>query len=117
MNVDKDIEIINDIASRLGVAAEYIVPEIAHMGIAQNAFWVVLSLFILIISVRFLKTKRSKEAFDVNNDDSVAVILTFFAFVAVPFAFIILTFSIYDLIGWIVSPTAKTIAYVVELIK
>ena len=117
MNVDKDIEIINDIASRLGVAAEYIIPEIERLKIVQNVFWVVLSLFILMIAVRFLKTKRSKEAFNINNDDSVAVILTFLAFIAVPFDLIILIGSLYDLVGWIVSPTTKTRVYVIGLIK
>ena len=117
MNVDKDIEIINNIASRLGVASEYIVPEIAHMGIAQTSFGVAILLLILIISILFLKTQRSKESFNTDNDDYAGAALTFFAIVALPVSSIALTFSIYDLVGWIASPTAKAIVYVVNLMQ
>lgn len=43
MNVDKATEIINQIASKLGVAAEYIAPELARMQIAQYAMATALS--------------------------------------------------------------------------
>lgn len=117
MNADKAMEIINDIASRLGVAVEYIVPELARMEIAQDAVSAVASLLILIILVLFLKTRRSKESFNDDNDDCAGATLTFFAIVALPVAFIILTFSIHDLVGWIASPTAKAMMYVVGVMK
>ena len=57
MSAQAAMEIINDIASQLGVAAGYIIPEIARMEIAQTTFGVAAALLILIISALFLKTQ------------------------------------------------------------
>lgn len=50
MNVDKAIEIINEIAEKLGVDAEYIIPELARMQIAKSIVGIVANLSVLVIA-------------------------------------------------------------------
>ena len=54
MNVDKAMEIIDQIASKLGVAAEYIIPELARMQIAQTAMLLVLSIVFSVVSGSYI---------------------------------------------------------------
>mgnify|MGYP004512525601 FL=1 len=117
MNAQAAVEIINEIATRLGVAAGYIIPELARVEIAQDAVLLVVFLNALIISVMYLKSKRVKEAFGDHNDDCIGEVLAFFASIALLAAFIALTLCMHDLVGWIASPTAKTIMYVVGMMK
>lgn len=49
MNVDKAMEIIDQIASKLGVAAEYIIPELARMQIVKLIIGIVASIIVLAV--------------------------------------------------------------------
>lgn len=117
MNADKAMEIINNIASQLGVTAGYIIPEFARVKIAQNAVLSAQLVVVLVISALYLTTKRAKESFDDHNDDYAGAVLVFFACIALPASFVMLMISMHSLVGWLVSPTAKTIMYVVGLMK
>lgn len=117
MNADKASKIINGIASQLGVAAEYIIPEFARMNIAQHTTSLVALLCIVTISILYLNSKRAKDSFRDDYDDPCGAVLTFFSTVAVFVCTIGILFETYDLVGWIASPTAKTIEDVVRLMK
>lgn len=47
MNVDKAMEIIDQIASKLGVAAEYIIPELARLKITEGIIGIASSVIVL----------------------------------------------------------------------
>ena len=117
MSTQETMEIINDIALQLGVATRYIIPEFARAEIAQNAVLSAQLFVALVISTLYLTTKRAKESFDDHNSDYVGAVLALFACIALPASFIMLMISIHSLVGWLVSPTAKTIMYVMRLAK
>lgn len=117
MSAQAAMEIINEIATRLGVAAEYIIPEFARMNIAQHAISLVALLCMAAISILYLNSKRAKDSFRDDYDDPCGAALTFFSIVAVFVCTIGILFEAYDLVGWIASPTAKTIVDVVRLMR
>lgn len=118
MNVDKATEIINQIASKLGVAAEYIAPELARMQIAQYAMATALSVVFLVISVIVIKLERVNKPEDkwYDADFFGTSIMTFLSVTTVA-SLLVLVSSMYELSGWLASPTAKSIEYVMRALK
>lgn len=118
MNEDKAMEIINQIAAKLGVAAEYIVPELARMKIAQYAVAIVLSVVVLVISVIVIKLEHANKPEDEWDDinffrSAIIMLLSVTTLVSL----LVLVNSMYELSGWLASPTAKSIEYVMEALK
>lgn len=68
MNVDKAMEIIDQIASKLGVAAEYIIPEMARMQIAKLIIGIVASIIVLAVVCVAIR-KIIKYIRSLNEDD------------------------------------------------
>lgn len=117
MNVDKAMEIIDQIASKLGVAAEYIIPELARMQIAQTGMALALSIvFSVVLAVTIKKVQASKpeDEYDIDFDRTA---ITMFAAFALALSLIVITSSVYELSGWLASPTAKSIEYVMRALK
>lgn len=127
MNVDKAMEIINEIASKLGVAAEYIIPELARMQIAQSIVGIVASAIALVVACVVI-TKAVKNLRQVSEDDrlswsdkgdrQILYIITILIVGIFGFA-TALMFSdeTSELCGWLASPTAKSIEYVMRALK
>ena len=127
MNVDKAMEIIDQIASRLGVAAEYIIPEMARMQIAKLIIGIVASIIVLAVVCtairKIIKYSRSLKEDDDSwsgDQDLIQASLMFLAgvigFVGL-FAALALFGRISELSGWIASPTAQSIEYVMKALK
>lgn len=127
MEYDKAMEIINQIASKLGVAAEYIIPELARMRITQSIVEIVVNVIVLVVTCVVI-TKAIKCLKHINNDDSlswfdkddrrtlciISIAIAFmFGFVS---AFIFCSETC-ELCGWLASPTAKSIEYVMRALK
>lgn len=68
MNVDKAMKIIDQIASKLGVAAEYIIPELARMQIAKLIIAIVASIIALAVVCVAIR-KIIKYIRSLNEDD------------------------------------------------
>lgn len=68
MNVDKAMEIINQIAAKLGVAAEYIAPELARLKITEGIIGIASSVIVLGL-VYMAITKALKYLRYLNDDD------------------------------------------------
>ena len=127
MNVDKAMEIINQIAAKLGVAAEYIVPELARLKITEGIIGTVSSIIVLVL-VYMAITKALKYLRYLNDDDKRSwvdksdmqigciMLIAFMGIVGVFAAFAFFD-GISELSGWITSPTAKSIEYVMRVLK
>ena len=109
-------EVINSICEKLGVAANYLIPEMARMHIAQYA---VISVFMIIIiavavAIGVAIWKRANEDEYMDYD---AIILYL---IPASFVFLItgatLFNAVYNLAGWIASPTAMTVTELTKLL-
>lgn len=127
MNVDKAMEIIDQIASKLGVAAEYIIPELARMQIVKLIIGIVASIIVLAVVCtairKIIKYSRSLKEDDdswLGDQDLIQASLMFLAGVigcVGLFAALALFGGISELSGWIASPTAQSIEYVMKALK
>lgn len=116
MNVDKAMEITDQIASKLGVAAEYIIPELARMQIAQTAMVLVLSIvFSVVLAITIKKAQANKPEDEYDDFDGTAI--TMFAAFALVISLVVIASSACELSGWLASPTAKSIEYVMRALK
>lgn len=114
MNVDIAMGVIDEIARKLGVPADQVVPEISKLNIAQNTFMcVMLSIvFLILIAGIIILVKKSNEDPDSECEFIIALLCGVCIFVAI--GAVICGF---DLVGWMASPKAKTIEYVLNYMK
>ena len=127
MNVDKAMEIVNQIASKLGVAAEYIIPELARMQIAQSIVGIVMSAIVLVVACVVI-TKAIKYLRQLGENDSpwwsdkedtkilCTIVIFIMSFIGIAMAFTFFN-GVSELSGWMASPTAKSIEYVMRALK
>lgn len=127
MNVDKAMEIINQIASKLGVAAEYIAPELARLKITEGIVGIATSIIVLAL-VYMAIAKTLKYLRHLSDDDERSwvdksdmqigcmMLIGFLSIVGVFAAFAFFN-GISELSGWIASPTAKSIEYVMRTLR
>lgn len=127
MNVDKAMEIINQIASKLGVAAEYIAPELARLKITEGIVGIAISIIVLAL-VYMAIAKTLKYLRHLSDDDKRSwvdksdmqigcmMLIGFLSIVGVFAAFAFFD-GISELSGWIASPTAKSIEYVMRALR
>lgn len=127
MNVDKAMEIIDQIASKLGVAAEYIIPELARMQIVKLIIGIVASIIVLAVVctairkiIKYIRSLNEDDDSWSGDQDMIRFSLMFLAGVigfAGLFAALTLFGGISELSGWIASPTAQSIEYVMKALK
>lgn len=127
MNVDKAMEIIDQIASRLGVAAEYIIPELARMQIAKLIIAIVASIIALAVVcvairkiIKYIRSLNEDDNSWSEDQDMIQFSLILLAGV-IGFAGLFVALALYDgiseLSGWIASPTAQSIEYVMKALR
>ena len=127
MNVDKAMEIIDQIASKLGVAAEYIIPEMARMQIAKLIIGIVTSIIVLAVVctairkiIKYIRSLNEDDDSWSEDQDMIRFSLMFLAGV-IGFAGLFAAFALFgrisELSGWIASPTAQSIEYVMKALK
>lgn len=127
MNVDKAMEIIDHIASRLGVAAEYIIPELERMQIAQSIVGIVENVIALVVAcvvitktVKYLRQLDEDDRLDYSEKEdrkvlcTILILITCMIGIGIAVAFF---GGISELSGWLASPTAKSIEYVMRALK
>ena len=110
-------KIINTLCEKLGVAANYLIPELAKKNIAQDVVGIILCVLALVVEIAFIRwtiKKSTDEDGDVDFDGAcfciipgIACVITFIAFCSIA----------YNLAGWIASPTAMAIEKIIGMIK
>lgn len=103
-------EVINVLCEKLGTTGQYLIPELMRMNIVEDIFWGIVSLIIVIVSIYFLPKawKYDKEEY------TFWVIVPIISITVFGVIFIVM---LNDMIGWIVSPTAKTISYIINAMR
>ena len=108
--------VIEKLCEKLGTSAQFLIPELAKLRIVSSAVMVVIGLFITVVGVYFLPKawrydhREDKDDFDYSFWVVAPGVITFFGF-------LFLTTGIYDLAGWIASPTAKAVLEIVNMLK
>lgn len=106
MNVDIAMGVIEEIARKLGVPAEQIVPELSKMSIAHHTFMYAamsIAFLILLVCIIFC-AKKLYDGFEAIT------FLSFIAFLVIVAAM----YQVHELVRWIESPQAMTIEYVMK---
>lgn len=109
MNIDIAMGVIEEIARKLGVPAEQIVPELSKMNIAHHAFMctVMLIAFLILLAGIIVCVKKHDDYFEV------IMFLSFIAFCVIMAAL----YQGHELVCWLESPQAMTIEYVLQYMR
>lgn len=108
--------VIEKLCEKLGTSAQFLIPELAKLRIVNSAVMVVIGLCITVVGIYFLpKAWRYDHREDKDRfDDSFWVALPG----SITFAgFVFLTTGIYNLAGWIASPTASAVLEIANMLK
>lgn len=112
-------EVINNLCDRLGTSSKVLIAELSKLRIAESIVLLTIFLAILIVSLYFLPKvwkydHRTEGCHTYGFDDSCWSIIPA---IAVLFGFIGVTIEAFQLVGWLVSPTAKTILEIANMIS
>lgn len=111
--------IINNLCDKLGTSAKLLIPELARLRIVESAVLLAIFLVILIVGLYFLPKAwkydhREEDGYQYSCDDSVwflaPCVITFVGFIGT-------MVHVFELAGWIASPTAKAILEIVRMVK
>lgn len=109
MNIDIAMGVIEEIARKLGVPAEQIVPELSKMNIVHHIFMcAVMAIAFLILLVWII-------VFVKKQDDYFEVIM-FLSFISF-FVIMAAVYQGHELVCWVESPQAMTIEYVLQYMR
>nr|DAH12644.1 MAG TPA: Fumarate reductase, flavoprotein subunit [Caudoviricetes sp.] len=109
MNVNIAMGVIEEIARKLGVPAEQIVPELSRMNIVHHAFMcAVMSIAFLILLVGIIVCAKKQD--DYFEMELFLSCIAFFVIVAA-------LYQGHELVRWIESPQAMTIEYVLQYMR
>ena len=112
-------EIINNLCSKLGVTANYLVPKLAEYKAITSAYlagmWFLIAVLAVVLSL-VIKGKGEDgkiEHFFETGKATLFVLL----FTASIFCLFGALFYGYEFVGWRFSPEAKSIEYILELVQ
>jgi len=112
--------IINNLCDKLGYAASEITPEMAKYMIAKNVFSIIVCVAIIavcaVIIAKLLKRYFKEAEENPYYDSPFEILFSFVCGVAIFAVFLILVFDGTDLVGWIASPKASMVEYVLNAI-
>lgn len=114
-------EVINNICDKLGYAASEITPEMAKYMIAKDTFAVLASALVcaicVAVAIKMIKVIRKHKEDDPWSDDALEAIICGGCIFVALFSVIMMLTDGADLVGWIVSPKASMVEYVLNAIK
>ena len=112
--------VIDNISNKLGIMANGVndlVPEFIKLGISSSVVYIIFEIIALML-LFFVGTKmfpRIKNGNEFDNSALEWVIMVVSIIFIIFFAFALI-FDVNDLVGWIVSPNAKAIEYVLDMV-
>ena len=109
MNVDIAMGVIEEIARKLGVPAEQIVPELSKMNIVHHTFMCAFMsiAFLILLAGIIVCVKKQDDYFDME------LFLSGIAF----FVIMAAVYQGHELVCWIESPKAMTIEYALQYMR
>ena len=111
-------KIIDTLCEKLGVAANYLIPELAKKAIAQDITGIILcavALGAIIAFVRWVIKKNTDE--DGRMEGENILIICLFPIFAGAATFGLFCITLTDLTGWIASPTAMAVEKITGMIR
>ena len=120
MDVESVNAVIDNISNKLGIVANGVndlVPEFIKLGISSSVVYIIFEIIALML-LFFVGTKmfpRIKNGNEFDNSTLEWVIMVVSIIFIIFFAFALI-FDVNDLVGWIVSPNAKSIEYVLNMV-
>lgn len=105
-------DIVNEVANKIGVAAENIIPGLVQLKIRDGIFLcIIYALAILYFVYEIYKIHNNVK----NNiiDDTDAIIVGI-CVIAIGFFLILAILEAYDLVNWITLPQTKVIEYILN---
>ena len=107
-------KVINNICDKLGILASELIPEMGKMKVAEHGCECAIVVIILLVAVVMLIVgiKKSKKDWRHETSDAMIILGGVLIFATV----MVLIIIVPDLVGWLVSPKAKTFAYVLSKI-
>lgn len=123
--------VINNIAEKLGIAVEYIVPSFARYNIAGclidliKGFLLLIPIFVLIkignskikIIEEKYKTNPDYKSYDYHDDKFNTFVIFGIPSIILGLFSTISIFSGLDILKWIISPEGATMAYILDKVK
>lgn len=106
-------KVIENICSKLGTTAQFLIPELAKKNIVEDAMSAIFAAIVMAAIIYLIK--KICQMCDGFDSDTV-LIITFPAF----FFFVAFTFfaaMVCDLAGWIASPTAKAVQEIANMVR
>ena len=107
-------EVINNICDKLGILASELIPEMGRMKIAELGVTIAITAVILIVAIILLIVGAKKLNDDCLSDSG--QVMMFLGGFGIAVAIVISIIIVPDFVGWMVSPKAKTFAYVLSKI-
>lgn len=120
MDAESVNAVIDNISNKLGIVANGVndlVPEFIKLGISSSVVYIIFEIIALML-LFFVGTKmfpRIKNGNEFDNSALEWVIMVVSIIFIIFFAFALI-FDVNDLVGWIVSPNAKAIEYVLNMV-
>lgn len=108
--------VIDKLCEKLGTSAQFLIPELAKLRIVSSAVMVMIGLFVTVVGVYFLPKawqydhREDEDRFEDSFWVALPGTITFAGFV-------FLITGIYNLAGWIASPTASAVLEIVNMLK
>ena len=121
MDAESVNAVIDNISNKLGIVANGVndlVPEFIKLGISSSVVYIIFEIIALML-LFFVGTKmfpRIKNGNEFDNSTLEWVIMVVSIIFIIFFAFALI-FDVNDLVGWIVSPNAKSIEYVLNMVS
>ena len=111
-------KIIDALCDKLGVAATYLIPELAKKSIAQDAVSIVICVVALFMIAMFVcwAIKKNTDENGCMDGESVFYLCAFPVLAGV-IVFVVFWITLDNLAGWLASPTAMAIEKITGMIK
>lgn len=120
MDAESVNAVIDNISNKLGIVANGVndlVPEFIKLGISSSVVGIIFEIITLIllsfVAVKMFSRIENVDEFDDDIFEWITMITSIVFIIVFAFALI---FDVNDLVGWIISPNAKAIEYVLGLI-
>ena len=120
MDAESVNAVIDNISNKLGIVANGVndlVPEFIKLGISSIVVGIIFEIIALIllsfVAVKMFSRIENVDEFDDDIFEWITMITSIVFIIVFAFALI---FVVNDLVGWIVSPNAKAIEYVLNMV-